>query len=285
MAPTRATPPTRSLEAVLHSEVYRRRDDVGAIVHGHPPYATAFAATDAEPLGLAHDARNFDRGLAVYDGSPDLITEPEQGAEVAEALGERPVVLLRNHGVLVAERDLPWMVLAAVTLERAVMLQSIATRLGAPRPIDATLIDDLHRRKYNDGLVDEYWRHRLRLRPARPGRRHGAWPVPEVATLVVVNADPRELVVPAAGTAARRAARAPRAHRGEALLRRAGLRDLHGARRRRAGELLHVPACDADGREVLTIEGFAESADFASSSARSPIAPRCSAASARPASC
>lgn len=146
------------LEAVLHSEVYRRRDDVGAIVHGHPPYATAFGATDAELLHLTHDALMFDHGVAVYDGSPDLITEPEQGAEVGEALGDRSVVLLRNHGVLVAERDLPWMVLAAVTLERAVMLQSIATRLGNPRAIDATLIDDLHRRKYNDGLVDEYWR-------------------------------------------------------------------------------------------------------------------------------
>jgi L-fuculose-phosphate aldolase len=145
------------LEAVLHTEVYSRRDDVGAIVHGHPPYATAFAATDADLLHLTHDAVMFDRGLAVYDGPPDLITEPEQGSEVAEALGERSVVLLRNHGVLVAQRDLPWMVLAAVTLERAVMLQSIAATLGGAMPIEPMLIDELKRRKYSDGLVDEYW--------------------------------------------------------------------------------------------------------------------------------
>jgi L-fuculose-phosphate aldolase len=145
------------LEAVLHTEVYRRRDDVGAIVHGHPPYATAFAASDAEFLYLTHDAVMFDRGVAVYDGSPDLITEPAQGSAVAEALGEHSVVLLRNHGVLVAQRDLPWMVLAAVTLERAVMLQSIASRLGSVVPIEPALIDELHRRKYNDGLVAEYW--------------------------------------------------------------------------------------------------------------------------------
>ena len=150
------------LEAVLHTEVYRRRDDVGAIVHGHPPYATAFAATDAKLLQLSHDAVMFDRGLAVYDGSPDLITEPEQGSDVAEALGEHSVVLLRNHGVLVAHRDLPWMVLAAVTLERAVMVQSIAATLGSARPIDSALIDELHRRKYNDGLVGEYWQAWLR---------------------------------------------------------------------------------------------------------------------------
>ena len=150
------------LEAVLHTEVYRRRDDVGAIVHGHPPYATAFAATDADLLHLTHDAVMFDRGLAVYDGTPDLITEPEQGVKVAEALGRHSVVLLRNHGVLVAHRDLPWMVLAAVTLERAVMLQSIAGTLGAAKPIDMGLVQDLQRRKYNDGLVDEYWQAWIR---------------------------------------------------------------------------------------------------------------------------
>jgi ribulose-5-phosphate 4-epimerase/fuculose-1-phosphate aldolase len=150
------------LEAVLHTEVYRRRDDVGAIVHGHPPYATAFAATDAELLHLTHDAVMFDRGVALYDGSADLITEPAQGSEVAETLGEQSVVLLRNHGVLVAQRDLPWLVLAAVTLERAVMLQSIAATLGTARPIEPVLIDDLHQRKYHDGLVAEYWQAWLR---------------------------------------------------------------------------------------------------------------------------
>jgi L-fuculose-phosphate aldolase len=145
------------LEAVLHTEVYRRRADVGAIVHGHPPYATALGATDAKLLHLTHDAVMFDRGVGVYDGSPDLITEPEQGSDVAEALGEHSVVLLRNHGVLVAQRDLPWLVLAAVTLERAVMMQSIAATLGETKSIEPAMVDELHRRKYNDSLVAEYW--------------------------------------------------------------------------------------------------------------------------------
>jgi len=145
------------LEAVLHTEVYRRRADVGAVVHGHPPYATALGATDAELLHLTHDAVMFERGVAVYDGSPDLITEPEQGSDVAEALGEHSVVLLRNHGVLVAQRDLPWLVLAAVTLERAVMMQSIAATLGDTKSIEPAMVDELHHRKYNDSLVGEYW--------------------------------------------------------------------------------------------------------------------------------
>lgn len=150
------------LEAVLHTEVYRRRPDVGAIVHGHPPYATAFAATDAKLQNLTHDAVMFKDGLASYDGGPDLITEPAQGADVAAALGEHPVVLLRNHGVLIAERDLPWVVLAAVTLERAVMMQSIVGTLGAARPIDDREVDELHHSKYNGGLVAEYWQAWIR---------------------------------------------------------------------------------------------------------------------------
>jgi L-fuculose-phosphate aldolase len=145
------------LEAVLHTEVYRRRDDVGAIVHGHPPYATAFSSTDAALLPLSHDAVMFANGVAVYNGSPDLITEPEQGSEVAEALGDLSAVLLRNHGVLVAQRDIPWLVLAAVTLERAVMMQSIAATLGPTQPIEPGRVAELHRHKYNDGLVAEYW--------------------------------------------------------------------------------------------------------------------------------
>lgn len=150
------------LEAVLHTEVYRRRPDVGAVVHGHPPYATAFGATDGELLNLTHDAVMFHRGLSFFDDNADLITEPEQGLQVAEALGDSSVVLLRNHGVLVAQANLAWMVLAAVTLERAVMLQSIASTLGRARPIDPETVEALSSHKYDDQLVEEYWQAWIR---------------------------------------------------------------------------------------------------------------------------
>ena len=161
-ADPRASSDEMHLEVVLHTEVYRRREDVGAIVHGHPPYATAFGATDAELLNLTHDAVMFHGGISIFDDNADLITEPQQGIDVAVALGDSSVVLLRNHGVLVAEQNLPWMVLAGVTLERAVMLQSIARTLGTPRPIDPETVEDLSRRKYDDGLVNEYWQAWIR---------------------------------------------------------------------------------------------------------------------------
>jgi L-fuculose-phosphate aldolase len=144
------------LETVLHTAVYAARPDVGAVVHGHPPYATALAATDAELVLLTHDAILFADGLGRFD-DPDLVVEDEQGAAVAEALGTRRAVLLRNHGVLVVGKDVPWAVLGAATLERAARLQSIAATLGELRPITPELALHLLPVKYRDGFVAEYW--------------------------------------------------------------------------------------------------------------------------------
>jgi L-fuculose-phosphate aldolase len=145
------------LETVLHTEVYKRRPDVRSVVHGHPPYATAFGATDAQFAYLTHDSVLFIDGISAYDGVPDLIMDARQGALVADALGDGSALLLRNHGVLVAERDLRWAVLASVLLERAVRLQTIAASLGPLHPIPQDLLAAIHSVKYQAGFAAEYW--------------------------------------------------------------------------------------------------------------------------------
>jgi len=145
------------LETVLHTEVYKRRPDVRSVVHGHPPYATAFGATDAEFAYLTHDSVLFVDGISTYDGVQDLIVNARQGAEVAEALGEGTALLLRNHGVLVCERDVQWAVLASVLLERAVRLQAIAGALGPLHPIPQELLPGIHAVKYQADFPGEYW--------------------------------------------------------------------------------------------------------------------------------
>jgi L-fuculose-phosphate aldolase len=150
------------LEAVLHSEVYKLRSDVGAVVHGHPPYATALSATDGKLELLTHDSVLFVRGVGVFDDTPELITEPEQGAAVARALADRRAVLLRNHGVLVVGESVPWALLTALTLERALRLQTTAAALGPLRPLSRELAERLFPEKYNDRLVEEYWAAFLR---------------------------------------------------------------------------------------------------------------------------
>jgi L-fuculose-phosphate aldolase len=144
------------LETVLHTGVYRVRPDVGAVVHGHPPYATALGATSSSLALLTHDAILFADGVGRFD-DPDLIVDDAQGERVAAALGPRRAVLMQNHGVLVVGKDVPWAVLAAATLERAAQLQSVASTLGELRPISPELARGLHPVKYRDEFVEEYW--------------------------------------------------------------------------------------------------------------------------------
>jgi ribulose-5-phosphate 4-epimerase/fuculose-1-phosphate aldolase len=144
------------LETVLHTGVYRVRADVGAVVHGHPPHATALGATAADLALLTHDGILFAEGVGRFD-DPDLIVDDDQGDRVAAALGSQRAVLMRNHGVLVVGKDVPWAVLTAVTLERAARLQSIASTLGELRPIAPELALELLPVKYRDEFVQEYW--------------------------------------------------------------------------------------------------------------------------------
>jgi L-fuculose-phosphate aldolase len=145
------------LETVLHTEVYKRRPDVRSVVHGHPVYATAFGATDAEFSFLTHDSVLFIKGISNYDGVPDLIMDQRQGALVAEALGDGTALLLRNHGVLVAERDVRWAVLASALLERATQMQLLATSFGPLHPIPEPMLEGIHASKYQDDFALEYW--------------------------------------------------------------------------------------------------------------------------------
>ena len=163
------------LETVLHTEVYAQRPDVGAVVHGHPPYATAFGATSARLELLTHDAVLFADGISFYEESAELITEREQGRAVAEALGTRRAVILRNHGVVVADKDVRWAVLSAITLERAIRLQAIASTLGELRPIPKEVAERMFADKYQERFLDEYWAAWIR-RARRAGADEGMPP-------------------------------------------------------------------------------------------------------------
>jgi L-fuculose-phosphate aldolase len=162
------------LEATLHTEVYKSRPDVGAVIHTHPPYGSAFAAVDRRLLFLTHDAILFPDGVGVFEETAELVTTGKLGRSVARALGDRSALIMRNHGVLVVGRDVRWGVLEAVTLERAIRLQAIAGSLGPTRPIPEPAVEALHASKYREEFVDEYWSFWLR----RLRRLNLAWGMP-----------------------------------------------------------------------------------------------------------
>lgn len=161
--PAALTRPGMHLEAVMHFETYKLRPDVGCVIHGHPLYATALGATDASLEFVSHDAVLFRDGIGLYDVSADLITTPDQGRKVAEMLGQRRAVLLKNHGVMIVGEDVRWALLAAFNLERAIKVQTIARSLGDIRPIPADEAEAMFYEKYQDHFLDEYWENWMEI--------------------------------------------------------------------------------------------------------------------------
>jgi ribulose-5-phosphate 4-epimerase/fuculose-1-phosphate aldolase len=145
------------LENVIHLEIYRARPDVNCVIHTHPPYATAFGATGAAFRYVCHDSVLFADGLPVFDETADLIVNAGQARAIAKALGGCKAVLLKNHGATVVGVDVPWAVLAALTLERALRLQAMAGSFGELRPLPQAEAAAMYHSKYRDAFLPEYW--------------------------------------------------------------------------------------------------------------------------------
>jgi HCOMODA/2-hydroxy-3-carboxy-muconic semialdehyde decarboxylase len=125
------------MERFIHGEIYRARPDVRAIVHSHSPSVIPFGATGAPLRPLYHMSAFLSGGVPVWDigraagGATDmLVRTPALGHALAQALGARPVVLMRGHGAVVVGTSLPQVVFRSVYTEVNARLQVQAIALG-----------------------------------------------------------------------------------------------------------------------------------------------------------
>jgi L-fuculose-phosphate aldolase len=90
-----------SQELPLHLAVYRRRQDVGAVIHTHSPHATAWSFL-AEPLLPQTEENAYYEIGTVQTSSPAPPGSKELAANAAEGLADSAALLLGDHGVLAA---------------------------------------------------------------------------------------------------------------------------------------------------------------------------------------
>jgi L-fuculose-phosphate aldolase len=121
-------------EMPIHTRIYRRRDDVGAVVHTHALEVAGLMASAADFLMVNQDSVQFADGVGFYP-SAMLVATAERGDEVAEALGRRRAVLLRNHGLVTAGSTVPEAVFLAVSLVNSLRVQAAAGQFGEVSPI------------------------------------------------------------------------------------------------------------------------------------------------------
>jgi HCOMODA/2-hydroxy-3-carboxy-muconic semialdehyde decarboxylase len=130
------TDPGSYLERFIHSEIYRIRGDVHAIVHCHTASLIPFAASDVPMRAMYHMAVFVAEGVPVFDiraaaGPTDLLVRtPELGRALAKTLGSKHAALMRGHGAVVTASSIPNVVGRSIYLDINARAQMQAIALG-----------------------------------------------------------------------------------------------------------------------------------------------------------
>jgi L-fuculose-phosphate aldolase len=149
-------------EMGMHLTVYHSRDDVGAVVHAHPPTATGFAVA----------GRALNQGIL-----PEAIVAlgfvplAEYGIPGTPALSEgmRPYVdkydamLLANHGAVAYGEDVFKAYARLETVEHVARITLVAELLGGPRVLPREEIEKLFAARARYGV-----KARNRFEPGAP---------------------------------------------------------------------------------------------------------------------
>lgn len=119
----------------IHWPIYRERPDVHCILHTHMPYATAITMLDHGRLAMGEQtALRFNGRIAYDDEYPGPVgTQGEaEGDRMARVLGDRSILFLRNHGILVAAGDVGAAFDDLYYLERCCRKQWLAAQYRQP---------------------------------------------------------------------------------------------------------------------------------------------------------
>src|SRR5208337_1841301 len=127
---------TLYVERFIHSEIYKARPEVRAIVHSHSPSIIPFGATRVPLRPIYHMSSFLGAGVPIFEireaGGPAtdmLIRNSELGAALASRLGKAAVVLMRGHGDVVVGQSIEQVVFRAIYTEINAKLEAEALRL------------------------------------------------------------------------------------------------------------------------------------------------------------
>ncbi len=148
-----ARPPS---EFALHLGAFAERPDIGAVIHAHPPYATAMACAG--------------RGLSTFLAEAVVSIGPEVpvadfalpfgaagAAPIRALIGQYDALLLSQHGVLTVAATVDLALLRMELVEHMARIWTLAQPLGGVRPLPQEVLGPLieKRRKAKLGLAAE----------------------------------------------------------------------------------------------------------------------------------
>ena len=140
-----------SSEVQLHLECYDSRPACMAVVHAHPPYATAFAlAGEPIPENLLPEAAVFLGRIAIVPFAMPGTSAMRDS--IRPYLAKHKTFLLQNHGAVTLGKTLEDAFVRMDTLERVAATVYRANKIGEPLALPASAMTELRERFFNPDL-------------------------------------------------------------------------------------------------------------------------------------
>jgi HCOMODA/2-hydroxy-3-carboxy-muconic semialdehyde decarboxylase len=150
------------LERFIHSEIYKARPDVMAVVHTHSPGVIPFSVSQVALRPVFHNAAFLGEGAPVWEIRKEfgetnmLVSNAAIGKSLALTLADKSVVLMRGHGDAAVGPSVKLAVFRAYYADVNARLQSQALALGGEvnylSPAEATKADAI-----NLQVLDRVW--------------------------------------------------------------------------------------------------------------------------------
>jgi ribulose-5-phosphate 4-epimerase/fuculose-1-phosphate aldolase len=142
----------------IHTEIYRARPDVQAILHTHAELSAVFTLAEVCLQPMKASAVRWASGIPTHP-DPTLIRTARQGREVAATLGQHQAALLRAHGGVIVAESVEAMLVDAVHFDENARAQVQAVQLGRLKPLTEDELDALNRGYERGRHVAKLWQY------------------------------------------------------------------------------------------------------------------------------
>jgi ribulose-5-phosphate 4-epimerase/fuculose-1-phosphate aldolase len=131
----------------IHSRIHLANPRATCVLHTHMPHATALTLLEGGRLEMVEqNALRFHDDIAYDDVYNGLVVDNAEGDRLARVLGNKRVMFLANHGVIVVGPTVAEAFDALYYLERACRLQVLARSMGGKfRPVRSEVVRDTYR--------------------------------------------------------------------------------------------------------------------------------------------
>ena len=141
----------RTSEILLHLAIYKARPDVKAVIHSHPPHATAFAVAGIDLPTCVHPEAEVFLG-AVKTAKYVTPGDTRLGESILPFVKDSNTILLQSHGVVCFHPDLEQAYYQLEIVDAYARILILAKQIGAIRPLDGNEMQELLELKQRFGL-------------------------------------------------------------------------------------------------------------------------------------